>query len=121
MKILIKTTLLIACLFCITACAPKKNPSSTSPAQASNLKAGMVSFQKKDYKTAFSILYPLAIQEDDRAEYAIGYMLYYGKAGPANQAEGMNWIRRSAKQGNTLAQRALGIFYAQANMTPEKN
>jgi TPR repeat protein len=115
MKGTFKSILLMMCLMSVVACAPKKNPS-----QVKSLDGGIASFKQQDYKTALGTLYPLAVQGNAQAQYAVGYMLYYGKAGAANISEGMNWIRKSAAQGNPLAERALGIFYTQANITPEK-
>jgi TPR repeat protein len=114
MNSLLKNIALIVCLIAIAGCVPKKQP------QTMGLKSGIASFQKHDYKSAFAALYPLAVEGNADAQYAIGYMIYYGKAGAANTGEGMDWINKAAAQGNPLAQRALGIFYTQANMTPEK-
>jgi TPR repeat protein len=119
MKSIFKLILVVMFIMMSAACVPKKTKDTPLKAQT-GYKMGIESFKKQDYKTAYTNLYPLAVEGDDEAQYAVGYMLYYGKTGTANPPEGMDWIRRSATQGNPLAQRALGIFYAQANMTPEK-
>ncbi len=89
-------------------------------ATATPLESGMQSFDNRDYKTAFEQLYPVAMEGDPDAQYAVGYMLYYGKGVAVNKNDGMEWIRKSAKQGNSLAEQALGIVYEQANFAPEK-
>lgn len=80
-------------------------------AKVPHSEAGIEAFKKEDYKTAYEKLYPIAMKGDSDAEYAIGYMLYYGKIGRVDQTQGIQWIEKSALQNNVLAQQALGIIY----------
>ena len=119
MKVILKIIVSLLLVITIAACVPKKTKDAPLKVQT-GYQVGIDSFKKQDYKTAYRNLYPFAVEGDDEAQYAIGYMLYYGKTGTPNLSEGMDWIRRAAAQNNPLAQRALGIFYSQANLTPEK-
>lgn len=60
---------------------------------------------------------------DPDAQYALGYMYYYGKRVPQNTAQALNWIKRAAVQGQEQAVKALALLgqpSIQAN-TPEPN
>lgn len=47
---------------------------------------------------------------DPDAQYALGYMYYYGKNVPQNTQTGMNWIKRASVQGQEQATKALSIL-----------
>ena len=51
------------------------------------------------YKTAFYRLLPAAADGDKEAQYALGYMYYYGLGIPQDTQTGYFWIKRSADQG----------------------
>jgi len=44
------------------------------------------------------------------AQYALGYMYYYGMGTVQDRKTAMMWIRRSANQGQPLAKKALGMM-----------
>jgi TPR repeat protein len=71
------------------------------------LDVGKRNFKEGDYKAAFHELLPLALQGNTQAEYAVGYMYYYGYGVPADSESGMAWMDRAASQGSMQAQRAL--------------
>lgn len=104
-----KACIFLCLIMFLTACAAQ-----------TQLQEGKLAFKKQDYTLALTRLYPLAKQGDRDAQYAVGYILYYGKAGVVNKEQGIHWIRESALQNNALAEQALGIIYAQANFSPEK-
>lgn len=93
----------------------------TTCATLSPLREGIADFKSQKYPAAFSRLYPLAIKGNSDAQYAVGYILYYGKAGVQDRDQGVAWIRKAALQGNVLAQQALGIIYARQNFAPERD
>lgn len=47
---------------------------------------------------------------DPDAQYAIGYMYYYGKNVAEDKQQAMNWIKRAAVQGQPQAVKALAIL-----------
>lgn len=47
---------------------------------------------------------------DPDAQYALGYMYYYGKRVPQNTAQALNWIKRASVQGQEQAIRALALL-----------
>ncbi len=54
---------------------------------------------------------------DPDAQYALGYMYYYGKNVPQNTQTAMDWIKRAAVQGQTQATKALALLNpSQANV-----
>ncbi|MCU7880766.1 MAG: SEL1-like repeat protein [Candidatus Thiodiazotropha sp. (ex Lucinoma aequizonata)] len=61
----------------------------------------------KAYKKVFGLIIPLATAGNDRAEYALGYLYYYGLGIEKNDRQAMHWIQRAAAQGNRKAQKAL--------------
>ncbi len=80
------------------------------------MQEGKESFQQQDYEGAMSKLLPAAKRGDPDAEYAVGYMFFYGKGVIENQAEGKEWISAAAKQGQPQAIKAMSLFKATAPM-----
>jgi DamX protein len=58
----------------------------------------------------FDQLQQAAEAGDPDAQYALGYMYYYGKKVPQNTAQAMNWIKRAAVQGQDQAVKALALL-----------
>ena len=74
MKLKIILTLISALL--LTACTTNSQ----------RLEQGKISFEEKNYSSAFSELKPLAEKGVADAQYAVGYMYYYGKGTKANKS-----------------------------------
>lgn len=81
-----------------------------SPATMSELQQGKRLFQDGYYKRAMSQLLPLAVDGIAEAQYAVGYMYYYGFGVTQDTPSGDFWIRRSADQGFKPAIEALSIM-----------
>lgn len=47
---------------------------------------------------------------DPDAQYALGYMYYYGKRVPQNTQEAMQWIKRASVQGQEQAVKAMALL-----------
>lgn len=75
--------------------------------QASELEQGKRTFHSGDYKNAFHQLLPIALSGNADAQYAVGYMYYYGYGVSADADTGLAWIKKSAVQGNALAMKAM--------------
>jgi TPR repeat protein len=83
------------------------------------LDQGKTYFEQHQYKAAFEHLYPLAMEGNSDAQYAVGYILYTGKAGiEADRTQGLEWIRKSALQGNPDAVKAWKVIESQNNSSP---
>ena len=85
-----------------------------------NLNQGIRSFQVQDFRQAFVRLRPEAEKGNPEAQYAIGYMYYYGQGVIEDRRKAWNWITLSAKQGNPDAQAAMAILQKSAGRTDER-
>jgi TPR repeat protein len=83
-----------------------------------NLREGIRSFQVQDYRQAFIRLKPEADKGQPDAQYAIGYMYYYGQGVVEDRKKAWYWITCAAKAGQTDAQQAIKIL---AKRTVVKN
>lgn len=75
-----------------------------------NLKEGIRSFQVQDYRQAFIRLKPEAEKGQPDAEYAIGYMYYYGQGVVEDRRKAWFWITSAAKAGQTDAKQAMKVL-----------
>ena len=64
-----------------------------------NLRQGIESFRKQDYRSAFIRLRPAAEHGQHDAEYAVGYMYYYGQGVVEDKRQAWFWISRAAAAG----------------------
>lgn len=109
--------LLILLLFCTTLCgcvigsmSPVYDPHYMSPKSMSELQQGKRFFEAGYYKRAMIMLLPLACDGYAEAEYAVGYMYYYGYGVAQDTNVGYIWIKRAADQGFQPAIDALMII-----------
>ncbi len=84
--------------------------SSTAAHNQQALEQGQNSFSQGHYTTAFRQLLPAAKASDADAQYAVGYMYYYGEGVTQNRTQAMNWFRKSAQQNNAKAIKALDMI-----------
>lgn len=120
---------LIAAIF-ITSCAtntkvrPKPpyptQPRVMSPATMSELENGKRLFKDGFYKRSMEQLLPLAAEGNMEAQYAVGYMYYYGFGAAQDSASGAFWIQRAADQHFEPAVKALAIIHQNNKYTPKK-
>ena len=105
----------------MTGCASKIKPGTipnqipnqprvTSPATKSELAYGKTLFQDGYYKRAMEQFLPLAAEGNAEAQYAVGYMYYYGFGSAQDTTTGHFWISRSANQHFQPAINALVII-----------
>lgn len=76
-----------------------------------NLHEGIRSFQVQDYRQAFIKLKPEAEKGQPDAQYAIGYMYYYGQGVVEDRKQAWYWIRCAAKAGQPDAIEAAKILH----------
>jgi TPR repeat protein len=84
----------------------------------SELQQGKRYFDDGYYKRAMRELWPLAADGRAEAQYAIGYMYYYGLGVAQDTDTGYFWIKRAADKGYPPAIKALGIISSQENYQP---
>ncbi|CAM2974107.1 tetratricopeptide repeat protein [Legionella worsleiensis] len=77
---------------------------------AYNLHEGIQSFKAQDYRRAFIRLKPEAAKGQPDAQYAIGYMYYYGQGVVEDRKKAWYWINMAAKAGQPDAQVATKIL-----------
>lgn len=94
-----KIVLLLALLVGLSGCA--------SPGMMSELQQGKRTFDAGQYQKAFHQLLPIAIYGRREAQYAIGYMYYYGLGVAPDQEAGIDWMKKSAEQEYKPAMSAL--------------
>lgn len=98
----VKPALLILVCFSLTACQ-----SFNQTQMAYRYKAGKQNFAEHHYNHAFHQLMPVAKYGNADAQYAIGYMYFYGKGIVEDRNAAEYWMAKAADQGQVLAQRAL--------------
>ena len=76
-----------------------------------NIKHGIESFQVQDYRQAFVRLLPEAKAGQADAQYAVGYMYYYGQGVIENRKKASYWIGRAAANGQADAIHAMQILH----------
>lgn len=77
---------------------------------ALNLREGIASFRAQDYRKAFIRLRPEAEKGQPDAQYAIGYMYYYGEGVVENREKAWRWINRAAAAGQPDAIEAVNLL-----------
>ncbi|MCX7117161.1 MAG: sel1 repeat family protein [Legionellales bacterium] len=75
-----------------------------------SLREGIHSFQVQNYRQAFILLKPEADKGQEDAQYAIGYMYYYGQGVVEDRQKAWYWINCAAQKGQADAIVALRIL-----------
>lgn len=96
----IRIVFYIGILFFLSACASSHV----------NLREGIHSFQIQNYRQAFIRLKPEADKGQPDAQYAIGYMYYYGQGVVEDRKKAWYWITCAAKAGQADAIQAVKIL-----------
>ncbi|HLB41291.1 MAG TPA: sel1 repeat family protein [Gammaproteobacteria bacterium] len=98
-----KWLLILFLLSMVSAC-------TSSLVITSELQQGKRYFEAGYYKRAMHDLLPLAVNGNAEAQYAVGYMYYYGNGVAQNTDTGHFWIKRAANQHYTPAIKALKLI-----------
>lgn len=75
-----------------------------------NLEEGMTNFKIQNYRSAFIYLMPEAEKGQPDAQYAIGFMYYYGEGVLEDKKKALLWIKRAAKKGQPQAIKAIRLL-----------
>jgi TPR repeat protein len=78
-----------------------------------NLAEGISCFRVQNYRDAFIHLRPEAEKGQPDAQYAVGYMYYYGKGVVENRKQAWFWIEKAARAGQADAITAARILKCQ--------
>jgi len=105
-KQLLKIIAIVMPVIFLTACASSNQQQTLE----SKFETGQKDFIAHDYQGAFEQLEPVAREGNANAQYAIGYMYFYGKGVKEDQELGKVWIKKAARQGQPLAQKALALI-----------
>ncbi|KTD18581.1 Sel-1 protein [Legionella lansingensis] len=87
--------------------------SHTHHTNHTNLAAGIRSFRVQDYRKAFVRLKKEAKRGQPDAQYAVGYMYYYGQGVIEDRKRAWYWIRKAARAGQPDAVAAVAILQQQ--------
>lgn len=111
-----KLLFLCLCTFTLASCKTTQlhHSQATTPdlsiANRSYLAQGKRYFEDGYYKRAMRLLLPIACDGNAEAQYAVGYMYYYGYGVSQDIDVGRFWIKRAADKGFKPAQEALGLM-----------
>jgi TPR repeat protein len=75
-----------------------------------NWHEGIRSFQKQNFRDAFIRLKPIAENGQPDAEYAVGFMYFYGRGVVESRKKALYWIERAAHHNQPDAKKALKII-----------
>ena len=101
---------LIISSFLLVACYPIPLKYNASPATLSKLEYGKRLFEEGYYKRAMKQLLPLACDGNAPAQYAVGYMYYYGYGVAQDTDVGFFWISRAAEKNFIPAINAIKLI-----------
>ena len=100
MKHLFKLLIIIVFIPVMVSCAYNKL----------NIVDGINSFRAQDYRRAFIRLLPAAERGQPDAQYAVGYMYYYGVGVVEDRNQAWFWIHMAARLGQPDAKNAVRIL-----------
>lgn len=74
------------------------------------LQRGMAAYQMQNYHEAFELLLASAKYDNITAQYAVGYMYYYGIGTKRNLFESVRWFQKAARYRDPQAIKALYLI-----------
>lgn len=96
--------LVLISLLSLTGCLSAMPPAGQ---QAADFDMGRQDFLSGDYYQAFRHLEPSARGGVAEAQYAVGYMYYYGLGTTQDRGQALQWMQAAASQGHPQAREAL--------------
>jgi len=100
MRLKLKLLIFISCLSLLGGCA----------ISGYNFREGIKSFKVQNYREAFILLIPEAEKGQRDAQYAVGYMYYYGQGVVEDRKKAWYWINIAARAGQADAIQAVRIL-----------
>jgi TPR repeat protein len=109
-----KKLIILPLILALSACSSMgHDKADKQQVLTTHLNAGKADFAQGKYDVALKDLAPAAEQGDKEAQYALGYMYYYGKGVTQDIFKAQSWFQKSAQQGDVNAQKALKIVNQQ--------
>lgn len=96
----------LGCILFLSACVSCIHKSA-------DFQAGKTYFEKGDFKKAFCFLLPAAVNGNPEAQYALGYLYFYGYGTPENPESGIFWMQRAALKNFPPAVHAIQMLLCQ--------
>jgi hypothetical protein len=90
-------------------------------AAADDFARGLSAYNAADYESAFDAWYPLAEENDAKAQAAVAFLYLKGLGVRQDDARAADWYRRSAQLGRPEAQFFLGTLYYLGRGVPQSN
>jgi len=84
---------------------------SPSIALVTEYQKAIDAYKRKDYKTSYNLILPLAEKGFAKAQYNLGVMYGNGKGVAKDYSKAIKWWNHAANQGNGKAQYNLGVMY----------
>ena len=92
-----------------------------SPSKQDYLRNAENAFVQQNYGVSFSTLQAAANSGSAQAQYALGYLYFYGMGTQSNTVQAIKWFQKAARQGLPAAKTALSLIQAQqANVITDK-
>jgi hypothetical protein len=82
---------------------------------------GLSAYNAADYRTAFDAWYPLADENDPKAQAAIAFLYLKGLGVRQDDVRAADWYRRAAQRGRPEAQFFLGTLYYLGRGVPQND
>lgn len=111
-KLSLRMLSMLALTGLLASCASHKNGLPTESANFSSSPACIGNAFLQRYGCSLTRIDSAAQSGDPDAQYALGYMYYYGIGTVRDTQTASLWIKRAANQGQPLAKRALGLMAA---------
>jgi uncharacterized protein len=94
-------------------------PKNQVPLSGQTYEDANAAINRRDFRTALSILRPLAEQGNAKAQTALATMYEAGWGVPQNYTEAMNWHRRAADQKDPYGQMMIATMYRDGHGVPK--
>ena len=117
----VSTIVVTGSLFLVASgCAQQEKPQATKSQNTMTAKACSSNIYLQKYNCSLEEVQQAALSGNSDAEYALGYMYYYGIGTVQDQKTAMLWIQRAASKGEPLAIKAQQLL-AQSKQTAISN
>jgi TPR repeat protein len=90
-------------------------------AAADDFARGLSAYNAADYEAAFDAWYPLADEQDPKAQTAIAFLYLKGLGVRQDDVRAADWYRRAAQHGRPEAQFFLGMLYHLGRGVPQND
>lgn len=99
----------LLCIMLLSGCAstPQQDAEAVNTSHRTMFDEARQAYRNHDYSKTIALLNVLASQDDINAQYALGYMYYYGFGVIRDENVALEWIKKAAARGHAGAITAL--------------